>query len=410
MSLSRKIALRYLFSKKSHSIINAVSLVSVCGVAVTTMAIICVLSVYNGFTDLIGSLYSQVDPQIKVTPVEGKAFDASADVWRTISGWREVNALSPVIEETALAVYADRQRPVLVKGVPEEYDEISDFPQTIVRGDYRLNDPYTAHISLSVGVAAQMECGLYSVTRFELYAPKRKGRVNLAAPMNSFNKQEYLVSSIFAVNQAAYDDQYVFVPLASARQLFDYTTEATAMEIELMPDANEAAVIDRLRSVLGDGYRVADRLHQQNDWYHWVQIEKWITFLILAFILMIATFNVIGALSILIVDKQQDIATLRCLGADDRLVSRIFLLEGWLISAVGAGTGLVIGVLLCLLQQEFGFIRLGDGSDAFIVDAYPVKLALGDVACTLLVVLIMGALTAWYPAKYLRRKLLKEKT
>ena len=146
MSLSRKIALRYLFSKKSHSIINAVSLVSVCGVAVTTMAIICVLSVYNGFTDLIGSLYSQVDPQIKVTPVEGKTLDASADVWRTISGWREVNALSPVIEETALAVYADRQRPVLVKGVPEGYDEISDFPQTIVRGDYRLNDPYTAHI------------------------------------------------------------------------------------------------------------------------------------------------------------------------------------------------------------------------------------------------------------------------
>ena len=384
--LSRKIAWRYLFSKKSHSAINAISIVSVCGVAITTLALICTLSVYNGFTQLIGSLYSQIDPQIKITPREGKTLDTEAPEIKQIASWPEVSVFSPVVEDNALCLYKDRQRAVLVKGVPDNYTQLSHIQELVTSGHFQLNDGRIDYVSLGIGVAGQLGISNNSPYPVELYTPNRLGRVNLANPAQSFSSRRFFIASTFCSNQAIYDDQLVILPLATAREMFSYTTEATAIELRLAP-----------------GF-------EQNDWYKWVQIEKWITFLILSFILMIATFNVIGALSMLIIDKKRDIATLQNLGADDRLISRIFLAEGWLISAIGAGSGLILGVILCYLQQEYGLLKLGSTEGMFITDAYPVRLELFDTLAVTAIVLVLGFVTAWYPAKFLRKRLLAEKS
>ena len=407
--LSRKIAWRYLFSKKSHSAINAISIVSVCGVAITTLALVCTLSVYNGFTQLIGSLYSQIDPQIKITPLQGKTLDTEENAIRQIAEWPEVETFSPVIEENALCIYKERQRPVLVKGVPDNYTRLSHIQDIITSGSFLLNDGRIDYVTLGIGVASQLGVVANSPYPVELYAPNRLGRVNLANPSQSFNGRRIFVASTFCSNQAIYDDQIVIVPLSVAREMFSYTREATAIELRLAPSADEQAITKKLKSHLGDNYRVATRI-EQNEWYKWVQIEKWITFLILSFILMIATFNVIGALSMLIIDKKRDIDTLQNLGADDRLISKIFLAEGWLISAIGAGSGLILGVILCYLQQEYGLLKLGSSEGIFITDAYPVRLELFDTVAVTLVVLLMGFVTAWYPAKFLRKRLLAAKS
>ena len=407
--LSRKIAWRYLFSKKSHSAINAISIVSVCGVAITTLALICTLSVYNGFTQLIGSLYSQIDPQIKITPRQGKTLDTEASEIKQIASWPEVAVFSPVVEENALCQYKDRQQPVLVKGVPDNYTELSHIQELITSGTFILNDGRIDYISPGIGVAAQLGISTNTPYPVELYAPNRLGRVNLVNPAQSFNSRRFFIAGIFCSNQAIYDDQLVILPLATAREMFSYTTEATAIELRLAPGFTENEVAQKLETALGDSYRVATHI-EQNDWYKWVQIEKWITFLILSFILMIATFNVIGALSMLIIDKKRDIDTLQNLGADDRLISRIFLAEGWLISAIGAGSGLILGVILCYLQQEYGLLKLGNSEGMFITDAYPVRLELFDTLAVTAIVLILGFVTAWYPAKFLRKRLLAEKS
>ena len=407
--LSRKIAWRYLFSKKSHSAINAISIVSVCGVAITTLALICTLSVYNGFTQLIGSLYSQIDPQIKITPREGKTLDTEAPELKQIASWPEVAIVSPVIEENALCQYKDRQQPVLVKGVPDNYTQLSHIEELITSGTFMLNDGRVDYVSLGIGIAAQLGIATPPTDHETRAAPNRLGRVNLANPAQSFNSRRFFVAGVFCSNQAIYDDQLVMLPLATAREMFSYTTEATAIELRLAPDYTEHAVAQKLKETLGDSYRVATHI-EQNDWYKWVQIEKWITFLILSFILMIATFNVIGALSMLIIDKKHDIDTLQKLGADDRLISRIFLAEGWLISAIGAGSGLILGVILCYLQQEYGLLKLGSTEGMFITDAYPVRLELFDTLAVTAIVLILGFVTAWYPAKFLRKRLLAEKS
>ncbi len=406
--LARYIAWRYLFSKKSHSAINTISIVSVCGVAITTLALVCVLSVYNGFSQLIGSLYSQIDPQIKVTPILGKTLDTADPAIAGIAAWSEVAIYSPVIEENALCSYKERQRTLLVKGVPDNYTQLSHIESTVVGGNFILNDGRIDYISFGVGVASQLGIIANSFYPVELYAPNRLTKVNLANPAQSFNSRKIFAGAIFRTDQTNYDDQLAIVPISVAREMFSYTTEATAIELRLTPDTNEENFAQKLRNHLGNNYRVATH-RQQNDWYKWVQIEKWITFLILSFILMIATFNVIGALSMLIIDKKKEIDTLQNLGADDRLISKIFLMEGWLISAIGAGSGLILGIILCLLQQEYGLLKLGSDTGAFITDSYPVKVEWLDTLAVTGIVLILGFITAWYPAKFLRKRLTLKK-
>ena len=403
MRLAFRIASRYLFSKKSHSAINIISMISVCGVAIITAALICTLSVYNGFSQLIGSLLSDMQPEVRILPAEGKTIDSTLAVWDEIASWDEIAYITPVIEEVALAVY-DRQQPVHVKGVPDDYHTAVPFDKTTISGEYALRDEVTSYAIVGAGAATRIEAGANYSRPIELYAPRRYGRVNLANPAASFVSQRFYVSSVFYTNQAEYDDNYVYIPLDDARMLFDYPTEATAYELCTTAGVSTQRVIERLRTTLGKRYIVQDRLMQSGESFRWIQIEKWITFLILAFILLIATFNIVGSITMLIVDKQDDIATLRKLGANDNLITNIFMAEGWLISMLGALSGLLIGVLLCWLQQEFGLLRLGN-SGAFIVEAYPVQLQWFDTFVVTIIVLLLGAVTAGYPAKILRRKL-----
>ena len=406
MGLSSTIAWRYLFSKKSHSAINIISMVSVCGVALTTMALICTLSVYNGFQELIATLYSTLDPDIKIEPIKGKTFDISDTLFTDISKWENIEVWSPVLEENVLLVYRDKQMPALMKGVSDNFGQLTEIDKILLDGNFMLRDSIVGYATIGVGIANQLETGARFVHPLQFYTPKRNVRVNMVNPAASFNEGNLFVAAVFSVNQQEYDDQMVIVPLDFARKILDYTTEVSAIEIKLKPGADISGMISHLKEVLGDSYTVKDRMMQQEDSFRMMQIEKWMTFLILAFILMIATFNVIGSLSMLIIDKKENILTLQSMGADDRLISKIFLTEGCLISAIGAVIGLVLGITLCLLQQHFGLLRLGEGTGAFVVDAYPVELMWVDVIAVMGIVSLLGFLSAWYPVRYMRSKLL----
>ena len=401
MGLSSTIAWRYLFSKKSHSAINIISMVSVCGVALTTMALICTLSVYNGFQELIASLYSTLDPDIKIEPIKGKTFDISDTLFTDISKWENIEVWSPVLEENVLLVYRDKQMPALMKGVSDNFGQLTEIDKILLDGNFMLRDSIVGYATIGVGIANQLEAGARFVHPLQFYTPKRNVRVNMVNPAASFNEGNLFVAAVFSVNQQEYDDQMVIVPLDFARKILDYTTEVSAIEIKLKPGADISGMISHLKEVLGDSYTVKDRMMQQEDSFRMMQIEKWMTFLILAFILMIATFNVIGSLSMLIIDKKENILTLQSMGADDRLISKIFLTEGCLISAIGAVIGLVLGITLCLLQQHFGLLRLGEGTGAFVVDAYPVELMWVDVIAVMGIVSLLGFLSAWYPVRYM---------
>lgn len=407
MGLSLKIAIRYLFSKKSHSAINIISIVSVCGVAITTMALICTLSVYNGFQDLIASLYSSLDPQIKVTPATGKTFSLENPKIKDLSKWPEIEEIAPIIEENALLVYRNSQMPVLLKGVPDNYAQVSQIDSILLDGVFLLKDSVANYATIGVGVANRLEVRAHYIYPLSVYTPKRKAKVNLANPSTAFHEDRMFTTAVFSVNQPEYDDQMVIVPFDMAARLFDYTQQASALELKLKEGSNEKQLLAMLSEYLGKDFVVKDRMMQQETSFRMMQIEKWMTFLILAFILMIATFNVIGSLSMLIIDKQNDIKTLSNLGASEKLISRIFLTEGWLISAIGAGTGLIGGVFLCWLQQKYGLLRLGQTAGAFVVDAYPVHLLWSDALAVLAIVTLLGLPTAWYPVKYLRNKWFK---
>ena len=402
MNLPLKIAKRYLVSKKSHSVINIISLVSVCGIAIASMALVCVLSVFNGFQDLIASLFSTIDPQIKVTPIQGKTFDASDPAIQEMAQWPEIVQISPVIEENVLLIYGDRQVPALLKGVTNQYEKQTRIDDIIIDGHFLLHDTVTDYATIGVGLANSLATGAGFRRPLMAYVPKRKARINMANPSSSLSSGRLFMTAVFRVNQAEYDDQLAIVPIDFARRLFDYTTEASALEITLQKNANEANIMERIQGQLGDNFEVKNRIEQKEASFKMVQIEKWMSYLILGFILMIASFNAIGSLSMLIIDKKADIDTLKSLGADNRLISRIFLTEGWLISAVGAVTGIIIGILLCWGQQTFGWIKLGEMSEAFIIEAYPVSVQLLDIAAVLALVLLLGFFTAWYPVRYLK--------
>ena len=402
MNLPLKIAKRYLVSKKSHSVINIISLVSVCGIAIASMALVCVLSVFNGFQDLIASLFSTIDPQIKVTPIQGKTFDASDPAIQEMAQWPEIAQISPVIEANVLQIYCDRQVPALLKGVTNKYEKQTRIDDIIIDGHFLLHDTVTDYATIGVGLANSLATGAGFRRPLMAYVPKRKARINMANPSSSLSSGRLFMTAVFRVNQAEYDDQLTIVPIDFARRLFDYTTEASALEITLQKNANEANIMERIQGQLGDNFEVKNRIEQKEASFKMVQIEKWMSYLILGFILMIASFNAIGSLSMLIIDKKADIDTLKSLGADNRLISRIFLTEGWLISAVGAVTGIIIGILLCWGQQTFGWIKLGEMSEAFIIEAYPVSVQLLDIAAVLALVLLLGFFTAWYPVRYLK--------
>jgi ABC-type lipoprotein release transport system permease subunit len=407
VNLSFYIAKRYLFSKKSHNAINIISLVAVCGVTIATLAAVCTLSVFNGFHGLLADMFSTFDPELKITPVKGKVFDPNTEKFLEIRALPEIGLISESLEDNVLVRYSERQVPAIMKGVSGNFNQLVPVEDMLWDGEFKLQNEVSAFANLGIGVAFVLGVNANFVFPLEIYAPKRNIKtVNLSNPMASFNLEYAYISSTFRINQPVYDDNYLLVAIDFARTLFDYETEVSAWELKLKEPAAVPAVQKKIQRILGEDYAVKNRYEQQEAAFKMVNIEKWVTFLMLCFILLIAAFNVIGSLSMLIVDKQRDITTLRNLGAGNKLISRIFLLEGWMISALGAVTGIILGVLLCLGQQYFGWIKMGS-SGTFAVDAYPVQVETGDLLLTLAAVLVIGFLSVIYPVRYLSKKWLR---
>ncbi len=403
MNLPLHIAMRYLRSKKSHSAVNIISIVSVCGVIVATAAIVCVLSVFNGFGKLIESKLSVLDPDVAITSTVGKVIadgDSVAQVAMSVPG---VQLALPTVEDQALAMFFNYQMPVRVKGVPENYDSLTCIRQAILDGHYMLTDGISEYTVMGVGPALTLNVRPDYLKMVSLYAPRRRGNINLSNPATAFRADSVFAAAVFQIEQKKYDNDLMYVSIGLARRLFDYDTQATSVELRLQPYANEADVMKALRERLGSGYEVKNRLMQQADAFKMINIEKWVTFLLLAFILVIATFNVIGALSLLIIEKNDGIVTLRNLGATDKQITKIFVLEGWLISLTGAVVGVVVGLLLCTLQEQFGLITMHGNTATLIVNAYPVAVQLTDVIVVLALTGVIGTFTSLVTTLIMRR-------
>lgn len=408
MNLPFYIARRYLFSKKKHNAINIISAVSVCGVALATLALVCTLSVFNGFQDMVAGFFTAFDPELKITVREGKVFDPHESRVAQIHAMPEIEVWTETLEENAMVQYKDRQTMAVIKGVEDNFEQLTAIDSLLYgTGKFVLNDSVVDYGILGVELMSELGTGIQFVDPLQIYAPKRNARVNMANPVASFNN-DYLFSpgAVFIVNQQKYDARYILTSLGFARRLFDYDTEVSAIEIKLKPGSNIDAVEKKMEEILGERFVVQNRYEQQADVFRIMEIEKFISYLFLTFILAIACFNVIGSLSMLILDKRDDVETLRNLGAGDQLITRIFLFEGRMISVFGASIGIVLGLLLCFLQQKFGLISLGGGNGSFVVDAYPVSVHLTDVLLVFVTVIAVGFLSVWYPVKYLSRRLL----
>lgn len=403
MNLSFYIARRYLFSKKSHNAINIISLVAVCGVAIATMATVCTMSVFNGFQGLVSDMFGAFDPELKITPVKGKVFDPQTDLFLQLQSVPEIELITESLEENILLRYRERQVPAVLKGVSDNFTDLVRFDDILIDGEAILKDEVNNFTLIAIGLANKLGVNAAFVHPMEIYAPKRNVQVNLANAVASLNQDYVYMGGVFMINQPVYDENYMIVSIDLARELFDYPSEVTALEIKLKEGANSKQVQSKIQKIVGDDFFVKDRYQQQEASFKMMNIEKWVTFLMLCFILLIAVFNVIGSLSMLIIDKQNDVMTLRNLGADNKLISNIFLFEGWMISALGAIIGIVLGVLLCLGQQHFGWLQLGTGGN-FAVNAYPVIVSVADLFFILLTVLIIGFLAVLYPVNYLSKK------
>ena len=366
MSLSFNIALRYLRAKKGHTAVNIISIISVLGVVVTTAALICVLSVFNGFHDLIKEKLSTVDPDIAITATMGKTIADADSVVRVAQAIPGVEMAMPVVEDNALAIFADYSMPLRLKGVPKDYNRLTGIDSVIVEGDFLLEDEVSRYAVLGVGPAVSLNARAGSLRMLQLYAPQRRGQVDLNDPMNAFTEDSVFVAGIFMVQQKDFDNDMIFAPIDLARELFDYTTEATQVELKLARGASEQAVMDQLNAQLGESYTVKNRMMQQDASFRLVNMEKWITFLLLAFILVIATFNVISTLSLLIIEKDESIRTFRSLRCHRQANHTHFRYRrvadcpcrccGWR----GFGTGALPLPAAVWLAQALGSPRCGD--------------------------------------------------
>ena len=403
------IARRYLFSKKSTHAINVISGISMVGVAVATMALVVTLSVFNGFHDLVASFFTQMDPQLKVVPVKGKTALAADPILTKIRQLPEVEVATECLEEQALAVYHDRQMMVKVKGVDDNFAQLTHIREILEGdGEFELHAADMSYGIPGLGVAYQLGLGYTYEQPLKIFAPRREGQLNMANPTEGFVVDElFSPGVVFCMKQGKYDKNYILTSIAFTRHLFDLEGRLSSLELRLKPGSNFDRVKAQMQELAADQFKVLDRYEQQDDTFRIMKVEKLIAYVFLTFILIIACFNIIGSLSMLIIDKKDDVVTLRNLGATERQITRIFLFEGRLISAVGAVLGIIIGLLLCWMQQQYGFVRLGSSEGSFVVDAYPVSVHPWDVVLIFLTVLAVGFLSVWYPVRYFSKRLLK---
>ena len=405
MNLSLFIAKRYLFSKKSHNAINVISIVSVCGIAVATMAMVTALSVFNGFGNLVEMTFSAFDPEIKITAAKGKVFDYHTAEFENALRNTNIDYISESLEDNVLFRYNDRQVPVLLKGVSEDFKYLTQMNKLIIDGSFKLREDVVDYATLGSGLAYTLGVRPGFVAPIEIFVPKRDVQVNLANPSAAFTQGNVQIGGVFNLNQPQFDEQMAIVPIELARMLFRYNNEVTSLDIKLKEGVSTQSVKKNIAQLIGEDYLVEDRFEQQKESYRMLQIEKWVTFFILSFILIIAAFNVVGPLSILIIEKKNDIKILKSMGAPDETIARIFLFEGWLISFSGIVIGVVLGVGLSYLQQRFGLLKLGGTPGAYVVDAYPVIVKFSDVMLTFIIVCLICMSTIIYPIRNLRNQL-----
>ena len=402
------VARRYLFSRKSHNTINIISGISACGVAVATMAMVVTLSVFNGFREYVSSFFTAFDPELKVVLKQGKTVSSDDPALTALRTADEVEVYTEVLEEQALIVGNDRQWVVNIKGVDDNFREQADLDNILYGdGEFVLHADVLEYGIMGIRLAQQLGLGARYDGALPIYAPRRGEQVNMANPMQSFTSDElYSPGVVFSVNQSHYDSQYIITSIAFARRLFDAQGLVSAVELKLKPGVSLNKAKKRIQALVGERFDVQNRYEQQHDTFRIMQVEKFIAYLFLSFILLVASFNIIGSLSMLMIDKKDNVQTLRALGADDRQISQIFLLEGWLISGIGAAMGIALGLLLCYLQMTFGFVKLGHSEGSYIVDAYPVSVHATDLLIIFATVLAVGLVAVWFPVRRMTRTLL----
>jgi lipoprotein-releasing system permease protein len=407
MHLPFFIAKRYLISKKSHNLINVISIISVVGLAVGTMALIVVLSVFNGFEDVIKSLYVTFNADLEISPVHGKTIQYNSFPYEKLSKIDGVSGISQIVEEDALFKYGDKQHIARIKGVSDNFIELSRIDTMVVNGSFILEEGNSSFAVVGAGIAWHLDVYPQNITKLlSIYVPKR-GNASSFNFSSAFNTRAVHPTGVFSIQQE-FDEKYVFVPLKFARDLLDYTDEVTSFEIRYEPGADADKIQNDVQSILGDNYYVKNRFQQNESLFKILRSEKTAIFFILVFILILSSFNMIGSLSILILEKNKDIGILASMGADLKLIKSIFITEGVLISLVGSISGLVIGFIILYLQQHYGLLQLGGGDGAFVISAYPVKIQFLDFAYVFLTVIAIGLVATVYPVMYLAKRIMKQ--
>ena len=405
--LALRIAWRYLCARKSHNAVNVITVISVAGVAVASMAMVVVLSIFNGFSDIASSHLALIDPGLKIERTDGRMLADADSIARLAGRHGGVRGAIVSVESRGLLVGTGNQTPVVFRGVPEEYARLSGIRRSIIDGDYAVGttggDSVSAAV-VSVGVANAMLAGVDASRRLKLYVPRRVGRINPANPAAAFRMSPVAVSGVFSIGQGEYDGDYIFVPLDLARDILEYDSGAgDAVELFLAEDCDLGQLKRELAAELGPEYKLSDGIEQHSEAFRMISIEKWITFMMLVFILVVALFNIVSTLSLLVIEKRDNMATLRAMGAGDSLISKVFVTEGWLVTLSGGIAGIVLGIVLTLVQEHFGIIRLAGNSAMLAVEAYPVRLSVGDILLTLLAVAVTGLLASQTTRLFLRR-------
>lgn len=401
MGFTFYIAKRYLFSKKTHAAINIISGVSACGVAIATAALVCILSVFNGFQEMVSGLFTAFDAELKIVPIKGKYIPADSKELKQLRTNGDIAVYTEVIEDNALLMVNNRQIMVTIKGVDDNFEQLTNINE-ILYGDgiFELHADVIDYGVAGIGVLQQLGLPVDFQNAITAYAPRGGERIDLTDPSESFNEEELYSPNVgFMVKQNKYDAHYVVTSIDFARRLFEKEGSITAVELKLRKKADIDKVKSRLSASLGPAYRVMDRYEQQESTFQIMKIEKLISYIFLTFILMVACFNIIGSLSMLIIDKKDDTQTLRNMGANASQIRNVFMLEGRMISLIGAVAGIVIGLTLCLVQQYYGLIRFGNQEGAYIIDAYPVSVQPTDIVIIFVTVIIVGFLAVWYPVR-----------
>jgi ABC-type lipoprotein release transport system permease subunit len=395
------IAFRYLISKKSQSAINLISLIAMVGVMVSTMALVCVLSVFNGFSNLIEKSFSSFDADLKISAKNRKSFDFK-EISTKILLNENVALFAKTLSDNALIAYNENQTPIVLKGVDRNYLHIFSADSVIISGNYRL---FNLDFDMSVigyGLAAKLGVGVDYVTPLTIYAPCREGKINIMRPDAAFKKGEIFVAGVFASNQTQNDDNMLIAPLEFTQNLYDYdTSQVSALELKLKNIRKLQKTEQQLQTALGENFLVENRMEQQKDYFKIIKIEGLMIFLILVLILIIATCNIISSLSMLLLDKKNDILLFKNLGATRKTIQKIFVVEGWLISVTGTVLGLLLGLTVCVLQIKFGFLKMDINS---YLENYPVVIKFLDLLIVLATTLSIGFLAAYYPVKFFSKK------